>query len=337
MKLWEIPSENGLDKDLSKDDAVCVLEGHQRDCQGFRWHTSAENIVASMSSDNSVRAWDVNTQKTIFSSLMNKKKPTSIQWNPKGDLLAVNNQGGNMSVFDIRTDGEVMHQCTTHEGGKAQKSIFVRDNIVLTSGFNKKPENEYAVWDLRQINEPVARGKLSNGQAVITYSMNREHDIIYASGKGAMEMGIWRYDESRPEMLKFFDNSTYTQPTIGFSLMPGWCNDVRKHEIDRGLRVLNNHTISIIGFSLKNRTDTYQPELYTPFASDKPSNNATEWAAGTDKDKNLQEFSEEDWHACEASGGIKTIKIVTSAELKVENAALKEELKVANEKIASLE
>ena len=102
IKMWEIPTAEGLTKDLGKDDAICTLSGHQRDCQGFRWHTTAENIVGSISSDNTVRVWDVAQEKTIFCGEMNKKKPTSIQWNPKGDLMVTNNQGGNMQVWDMR-------------------------------------------------------------------------------------------------------------------------------------------------------------------------------------------------------------------------------------------
>ena len=32
IKLWEIPTAEGLTHDMGKDDAIAVLEGHQRDC-----------------------------------------------------------------------------------------------------------------------------------------------------------------------------------------------------------------------------------------------------------------------------------------------------------------
>lgn len=115
---------------------------------------------------------------------MNKKKPTCIQWNPKGDLLCTNNQGGNMQVWDMRAQQEAMHTTQSHLGGKSQKSIFVRDDIIISTGFDKTPSSEYAVWDLRNMAEAVFRGKLSKGQSVVNLLMNRQHDIIYSFGKG---------------------------------------------------------------------------------------------------------------------------------------------------------
>lgn len=152
-----------------------------------------------------------------------------------------------------------------------------------------------------------------------------------------MGVGIWRFDTENPAYLKDYGENMALQPVIGFSLMPASCNDVRKHEINRGLRVLNNKTCSIVGFSLKNRIDSFQQELYPAHPSEKPSNTAENWVAGEDVAPNLDEFTEEDWHACEASGGIKKVKIVSSAELKKENAEMKEQLVAANDRIAALE
>jgi hypothetical protein len=230
-----------------------------------------------------------------------------------------------------------MSTTQSHLGGKSQKSIFARDNIIISSGFSKVPSCEYAVWDTRNMAEAVARESLSKGQSVINWLMNRQHDIMYTFGKGQMGIGIWRFDESHPTFLKPYGETMSTQPVIGFSLMPPSCNDVRKHEINRGLKVLNNKTMNIIGFSLKNRIDSFQPELYPAHPSDQPANTPENWVAGTDVDPNLTEFTEEDWHACEASGGIKKVKIVSSAELKKENEEMKVQLKAANDKIAALE
>ena len=77
-----------------------------------------------------------------------------------------------------------MHTTQSHLGGKSQKSIFARDNIIISSGFSKVPSSEYAVWDLRNMSEAVCRESLSKGQSVITWLMNRQHDIIYSFGKG---------------------------------------------------------------------------------------------------------------------------------------------------------
>jgi len=230
-----------------------------------------------------------------------------------------------------------VHTTHTHDGAKNQKSIFVRDDIILTSGFSKQPSSEYAVWDLRNMSEAVARSRINTDQMVVTWLMNRQHDVLYAYGKGSMGIGLWRFDSSDPKMMQHLGDSNETMPTTGFALAPVSTNDVRKHEINRGLRVLNNKTMAMVGFSLKNRLDAFQPELYPPHSDDTPSNNAADWAAGKDTPMKLTQFTEEDWDRCETSGGIKKVKIVTSAELKKENAEMKEQLAAANKRIAELE
>merc|ERR1712166_996968 len=112
-----------------------------------------------------------------------------------------------------------------------------------------------------------------------------------------MEVGIYKYDSSLPNCLKFFSNSTSLQPTIGFAMMPKSAVNIRKHEVDRAVRVINNKTIIYQGFTLKNRTDTFQPELYPPFGGATPSNSVAEWAAGNDKPPTMEEITEEDWDA----------------------------------------
>lgn len=118
--------------------------------------------------------------------------------------------------------------------------------------------------------------------------------------------------------------------------MPKSAVDVRKHEIDRALRVINDKTIQICGFSLKNKQDTFQPILYPPHPSNVPSSNVKEWEEGIDKPPNMQTFTEEDWNEQE-SGTVKKIKLESASELKAKNAQLEEELKKAHEHIAALE
>lgn len=81
-----------------------------------------------------------------------KKKPTCINWNPKGDLIAMNESGGNFFIFDCRKgQGAALNNPKCHDGPKAQKSVFARDDIALTTGFNRSAEREYCVWDLRSM------------------------------------------------------------------------------------------------------------------------------------------------------------------------------------------
>lgn len=161
---------------------------------------------------------------------------------------------------------------------------------------------EYAVWDIRNIGEPIAREKLGSGQSVCSLHYNPIHNILYSSGRGSMDVAIWKFATDIENCLKWYSNCQSPQPTIGFSLLPREAINVRKHEVDRAVRVINDKTIMYQGFTLKNRTDTFQPELYPPFPSSKPGNTFEEWAAGNDKPPLMHQFTEDDFAAGEDSG-----------------------------------
>lgn len=123
-------------------------------------------------------------------------------------------------IWDIRKGGDHTHQVKSHDGPKAQKNIWTSNELILTSGFNRNAEREYAVWDLRNFSEPVCRKGLGSGQSVVIWHYNPYHNILYTSGKGSMDIGIYKFSTELPEFIKHYSNSTSPQPTIGFSLMP---------------------------------------------------------------------------------------------------------------------
>jgi len=178
--------------------------------------------------------------------------------------------------------------------------------------------------------QALHRASLGSGQSVTQFRMNYEHDILYTHGKGSMDIGIWRFDPTLEGFIKHHNNSTSAQPTIGFDLMPRWAVDLKRHEVDRGVRVVNDHTFQVVGFSLKNRTDTFQPELYGPFPGPTPSSSAERWAKGEDVAPNTMTFAESDFEAAlSGADGASKVKLQSSAELKAENEDLKKQLAAA--------
>lgn len=116
VKLWMIP-EGGLTEHVKEDDMSLV--GHSKKALSVRWHNSVENLLASSAIDNTVKVWDVSCGKAAFTfSFANCA--TSMQWNPKGNLLGVMIKGSVMSLFDPRNQESVLSQ-PSHAGTKSQK------------------------------------------------------------------------------------------------------------------------------------------------------------------------------------------------------------------------
>jgi len=77
-------------------------------------------------------------------------------------MMALNCKTGKFLVFDIRQQDKDVHSIKCHDGPKAQKNTWIDDSTLMTSGFNKQAEREYAIWDLRNFDKPVCRAALGN-------------------------------------------------------------------------------------------------------------------------------------------------------------------------------
>ena len=66
-KLWRIP-EGGLDRDQGEEDALGVMQGHRNSVKSVVFHPTVSGALATASSDNSIRLWDINSSAEIFTS-----------------------------------------------------------------------------------------------------------------------------------------------------------------------------------------------------------------------------------------------------------------------------
>ena len=197
--------------------------------------------------------------------------------------MAINSKGGKTSVFDIRKQDTDVMAFKVHDGPKAQKNAWINATTIITSGFNRQAEREYATWDIRNTSQAVARGKLGDGAGVGHLYFDMEHGILYNAGRGDMAIGIYQYSSALPSNLNHLYDLNGPSPTKGFSLLPKWCLDPQKHEIDRGVHMTNDKHIQYRSFTLANKTGLFQEELYPPFMDNKANNTYAEWIAGVDK------------------------------------------------------
>jgi hypothetical protein len=67
---------------------------------------------------------------------------------------------------------------------------------------------------------------------------------------------MWQFDASNPQFLTLLSEHKDKSPTIGFSLLPKTIIDVNKHEVSRGVRLLNDGTWHHVSFVRKPKNDT---------------------------------------------------------------------------------
>lgn len=154
---------------------------------------------------------------------------------------------------------------------------WIDDSTFVTSGFSKSVEREHCIWDMRDLTQAVHRGPLGDGTGVAHLHFDKEHNLLFTTGKGESKTSMYLYESGHP--LAFISEHCSSAPTKGITFMPKWTLDTNKHEVDRVAR-LTTKSIEFVSFALPNKSGTFIEELYPEFASNKPASSYSEWAAG---------------------------------------------------------
>jgi len=280
IKLWVIDSYDGIDKTVTQSDME--FDEHAKKCKAIQWHPICENVLASYAEDNTIRVWDVNTGDcaTTFTDL--DESCHAIRWSPQGDLIGATVKRNKMCIFDPRQNDSAVI-ADAHKGPRAQKFAWIDNETFVTSGFNPQAQREFCVWDLRKIDEHLAKGDITDGTGVSHIDFDREHDLLFNVGRGDSFIQYWQFDRTSPRIMTPLDTYNGGSSQKGFTWMPKWACDVDKHEIRRGVRITDKKTMEILAFRLPSKSGLFQADLYPAFAGNTSNNNFTDWMAGTDK------------------------------------------------------
>jgi hypothetical protein len=245
--------------------------------------------------DKTVRVWDVENQAASFVYDALTEQPSCISWSPNGNLLALNEKKGKLSVVDVRTNnGAGALSTISHPGPKAQSNCWASDNNIISVGFNKDASRKYCIWDIRYFTEALCRNDLGNGNSVQRLTYDHEHDLIYAFGRGSSEITLWKYNAANPDGLLNLNNYVESAPTIGFSLMPKHVLNPMKHEVNRGVRLTNNKEFQFVSFTAENKTGLFQQHLYPPMLSDEQTCTVEDWVSGKEIIPVMKQLTEAD-------------------------------------------
>jgi hypothetical protein len=118
---------------------------------------------------------------------------------------------------------------------------------------------------------------LGDGTGVAHLHFDREHNVLFTTGKGESKTSMYLYESGHP--LAFISEYCSSAPTKGITFMPKWTLSTSKHEIDRIAR-LTTKSIEFVSFALPNKSGTFIEDLYPAFASNKPANTYSQWATG---------------------------------------------------------
>ena len=280
VKLWSIPEE-GITKDVKEWDAE--LDSNSKKLIFAKFHPSADYTMATSGLDQTVRVWDIQNQKCAITFSDLTQTTYDLQWSHNGSLLAALTKDKQLSFFDPRKE-TACNKVSTHEGARQQKFSWLGDSQhILTAGFSKLSQREYAVWDVRNFGAPLIKNQLDDYNGIPFTYFDEDQKVLYVAGKGESAICFFQYDSTLPTLITKLGAFKGKDPQKGFSFLPKRVCEMDQNEVARGVR-LTAKTIEYVHFKVPRKATGFQPDLYPPIPGQEPAMVFEEYISGVDKE-----------------------------------------------------
>ena len=141
IRVWQIP-EGGLTSNLTE--CMVELTGHKRKVLHIEWHPTAENVMISAGFDHLVIVWDISASAPILNIIScHIDMIYSLAINRDGSLIATTSKDKKLRVIEPRS-GIVVSEGICHSGTKCTKSVFLESGKILTTGFSRHSDRQFA-------------------------------------------------------------------------------------------------------------------------------------------------------------------------------------------------
>lgn len=282
--VWEIPEdysfhsyvdEDGNPKDIKP---LKFLTGHSRKVGHVLFHPTANNVLASSSLDYTVKLWDIESGKEIF-TLEHPNMVTSMSFSYDGNHLATVCRDKKLRVWDIRAK-KVVSEGLAHSSAKNQRVVWLgNSDRIATTGFSRLSDRQIGIWDAFNIEKGDLGGfyTVDQSSGILMPFYDDSNKILYLVGKGD---GNIRYFEFQNDEL--FELSEYqsVEPQRGFAVAPRRSVNVKDNEILKGYKTVRDHCIEPISFYVPRKSEIFQDDIYPDAPSDKYALTSEEWISG---------------------------------------------------------
>uniref|UniRef100_A0A8C5RC25 Coronin n=1 Tax=Laticauda laticaudata TaxID=8630 RepID=A0A8C5RC25_LATLA len=280
VMVWQIP-ENGLT--LSLTEPVVILEGHSKRVGIVAWHPTARNVLLSAGCDNAIIIWNVGTGEPLINlDDMHQDMIYNVSWNRNGSLICTASKDKKVRVIDPRKQEIMAEKEKAHEGARPMRAIFLSDGNVFTTGFSRMSERQLALWNPKNMGEPVALHEMDTSNGVLLPFYDPDTNILYLCGKGDSSIRYFEVTEE-PPYVHYLNTFSSKEPQRGMGFMPKRGLDVNKCEIARFFKLHERKCEPII-MTVPRKSDLFQDDLYPDTAGPEAALEAEEWFEGKNAD-----------------------------------------------------
>ncbi|KAA0723018.1 Coronin-1B Coronin-2 [Triplophysa tibetana] len=278
VKIWQIP-DGGLITPMSE--AIVTLEGHSKRVGILAWHPSALNILLTAGCDNVLCVWDVGTGELVYQ--LSDAHPDliySVSWNREGNVFCTTCKDKALRVIDPRRGTVLKVREKAHEGTRPMRAVFLADGKILTTGFSRMSERQLALWDTRDLSEPMVTQEMDTSNGVLLPFYDPDINMVYLCGKGDCTIRYFEVTDESP-YVHFLSLYSSKEPQRGAGFLSKRGVDVNKCEIARFYK-LHERKVEPISMTVPRKSDLFQADLYPDTAGLEPALLAEDWIAGQD-------------------------------------------------------
>ncbi|KAI8340432.1 hypothetical protein BC941DRAFT_500067 [Chlamydoabsidia padenii] len=284
VMIWNIPEE--YDENLEEVTPVLKLSGHQRKVGQVLFHPVADNVLASASTDLTIKLWDIEKGQERQEITGHTEIIQSLAWNHNGSLIATTCRDKRLRIFDVRSN-KIVQEGSGHQGIKGSRVVWLGDcDRLVTTGFSRMSDRQLNLWDSTNLEKPIKSDFLDTSSGVNMPFYDADTKMLYLAGKGD---GMIRYYEYENDELFLLSEYKSIDPQRGMTFMPKRAVNVSECEVARAYKV-GTTLIEPISFTVPRKSDAFQSDIFPPAISDEPALTADEWFQGKDADPNTMDL-----------------------------------------------
>lgn len=152
-------------------------------------------------------------------------------------------------------------------------------NQIVTTGFDKTKNLQFAVWDDRALKKPLNMSTLGASPGVLIPLFDSDANLLFLTSRGDCTIRVYEVTDKAPyihELTPVVDKT----PHRGVCMIPKRACNVMACEVDRILRATNNSIIPV-GFQVPRKTYLdFHADLFPDTPGPEPALSTSEWLNG---------------------------------------------------------
>jgi coronin-1B/1C/6 len=176
-----------------------MFAGHGKPVSLLQWHPIANNVLASVGKDPSIKIWDVEKSSAVVTLEGFGGLVQDLAFNNDGSQLITSSKDKQAKIFDVRSATVAHDKWEPHEGGKAFKALFLGDRgQILTVGFTKQSKREFKVWDIKNLKDALNAVEVDQAAGVMMPFYDDDTRMLYLTGKGDGNIRYYEFVDEAP-------------------------------------------------------------------------------------------------------------------------------------------